>query len=555
MRGRSSITINRNPESLPKWPTIFVTVIAFAVYIMTLSPGVSWGHHSEDTGDLITAAWVLGIPHPTGYPLFCMLGWIWSHTVAIGSVAWRMNLLSALWAALASGIMARAVWSSLRLLPSESLEKIPRYARIIASISSGLTLALATDTWKLAVVSEVYTLNLFFISLISWILIELVLAARESEQIEDESEAGRKWGEKRRRLVILLGFTWGLALTNHLTSLFLLPGILIILAYGKIRIRFKTYLAGAGMTALALLLYLYLPIRSAMNPPLDWGNPETVGNFIWVVTGKQFRRLMFTMLPYQMLGRVLWYSSVPGEIGVPAGLLSLMGLCRLILAKGRHLILILIYTVLLVASGFLYLTSYSIWDPEGYLLPMLWAISFWAGWGIAMATLVPKEAVKFTSGLLILLLITAPIVSMVSHWTEVDLSANHDAMRFGEESFANFDKNALVIEVRYERAFTLWYYGEVEYAKSRPDVAVIYVEHMQFDWGLDLFRRKYPDLTIPDAPLRGGVPDQINAAWIIEHNIDKRPIYSGAMFDELVEKGYRFEGVGIMFRVLPPVDR
>ena len=68
-----------NPEKpgrdrLPFWLSFWTWLIAMAVYLLTLSPGVSWAHHSEDSGDLITSAWVLGIPHPTGYPLFCMTG-------------------------------------------------------------------------------------------------------------------------------------------------------------------------------------------------------------------------------------------------------------------------------------------------------------------------------------------------------------------------------------------------------------------------------------------------------------------------------------------------
>jgi len=534
----------KNPlsESLPIWPTALVSVITFIIYIMTLSPGVSWAHHSEDSGDLITAAYTLGIPHPTGYPLYCLLGWVWSHVVMTGTVAWRMNLLSALFGALASGIMVRAVWSSFKLLSKENYQKIPRSAKIIAAISSGLILGLAVDTWKLSVVAEVYTLNLFFVSVISWILIELLI----------DAENGVDLPKRKLLLISMLGFSWGLALTNHLTSIFLFPGMAIILIFGGLRLNLKILLTGIGCTVAALLVYLYLPIRSAMEPSLDWGNPQTVGNFIWVVTGKQFRKLMFTLLPFQMLGQIVRYTTVPGELGVPAAVLSLLGLCRLILEKNKRLLLLFIYTALLVVSTFFYLSSYAIWDPEGYLLPMLWALSFWAGWGIALLTLIPEELRKFSYTLLVLLLIASPVVSMVGHWKDVDLSANHNAIRFGEESFEAFEENALVIEMRYERAFTLWYYREIEYAETRDDVAVVFIEHMQFDWGLELLKRKYPDLILPETPLTGGEMDEINAEWIVENNIDDRPIYSGAMVDELSEKGYRFVGVGLMFRVFPP---
>ena len=71
-------------------------VIAFAVYWFTLAPAVWVG----DSGELIAAAHTLGIPHPTGYPLWLLLVKGFSSVVPFGSVAWRANLFSALCAPL-----------------------------------------------------------------------------------------------------------------------------------------------------------------------------------------------------------------------------------------------------------------------------------------------------------------------------------------------------------------------------------------------------------------------------------------------------------------------
>jgi len=539
-----------NPEKpgrdrLPFWLSFWTWLIAMAVYLLTLSPGVSWAHHSEDSGDLITSAWVLGIPHPTGYPLFCMTGWVWSHLVPLGSVAWRMNALSALWGALAAAITVRTVWTGFDLLSAQDARRLTRFARSAAALSSGLILAFATDVWSLSIVTEVYSLNLFFVALIGWILIELLAGARKTGGEAD-------WEKRRGRLVALLGLSWGLALTNHLTSLFLFPGIALILAMGVPGLKFRELAKGVMWFALALLLYLYLPIRSAMNPPLDWGNPQTLRNFIWVVTGRQFRSLMFALMPFQMLGRIMRFSSIPWELGGFGALAAGLGACRLFLGKSRGEILWLVHTLLMVGSGLFYLASYHIWDPEGYLLPMIWASAVWAGWLLALVLWAPERLLVLARGIAVLILVLGVAVGLKSHWW-VDSSGTYDAMQFGEESFASFDKNAVVLEVRYERAFTLWYYREVEYAGKRDDVAIVFVEHAGFDWGLDLLRRKYPSLVLPPEPITLKEKEAATAAWIIEHNIDKRPVYSGATVDALVEKGYRFEGVGLLYRVLPPV--
>jgi hypothetical protein len=289
-----------------------------------------------------------------------------------------------------------------------------------------------------------------------------------------------------------------------------------------------------------------------MNPPLDWGNPENLDGFIWVVTGRQFRKLMFVLLPYQMLHQVMTHSSVPEELGAMGALAAMAGICRLVMARARMILSLLVHSLLLVAGSMFYLASYYIWDPEGYLLPMVWAVSFWAGWAPALLVELPTRMRRLGSAVAMILLVCAPIYALFAHWSKVDLSANYEAMRFGREAFDAFEKNALAIEARYERAFTLWYYRDVEYAGARDDVAVIFAEHGLFKWGLDLFSREYPDLILPQEPITGENRDARTAAFIIENNIDRRPVYCGAIVTSLEEEGYRFEAVGLMYRVFPP---
>src|SRR5258706_11086582 len=69
---------------------IAVFGIALVVYVRTLLPGPSFGDWAEM--QFIPAQ--LGIPHPTGYPLYVLLGWLFS-LVPIGSWAYPAHLLSA----------------------------------------------------------------------------------------------------------------------------------------------------------------------------------------------------------------------------------------------------------------------------------------------------------------------------------------------------------------------------------------------------------------------------------------------------------------------------
>lgn len=83
-----------NPVRIKRYMGLLVFLISFTVYLMTLAPTVYVG----DSGELIAASYTLGIPHPPGYPLFTILGKIFITFIPIGSIAYRVNLLSAFFA-------------------------------------------------------------------------------------------------------------------------------------------------------------------------------------------------------------------------------------------------------------------------------------------------------------------------------------------------------------------------------------------------------------------------------------------------------------------------
>ncbi|MDB5092585.1 MAG: hypothetical protein JWO85_686, partial [Candidatus Eremiobacteraeota bacterium] len=70
--------------------------IAFAVPLIVLLATVRTSVGFWDTGDLQTVAWIGGIPYPTGYPLYVVAGWLWTHALPVASVAARVNALSAI---------------------------------------------------------------------------------------------------------------------------------------------------------------------------------------------------------------------------------------------------------------------------------------------------------------------------------------------------------------------------------------------------------------------------------------------------------------------------
>src|SRR3989338_220210 len=81
------------------WATFAVVQL---VYFFTLAPSVTL----QDSGELVTAAAGLGVPHPPGYPFWTMITWLFIHLVPFGNIAWRANLCSSFFGALSCGVVA-----------------------------------------------------------------------------------------------------------------------------------------------------------------------------------------------------------------------------------------------------------------------------------------------------------------------------------------------------------------------------------------------------------------------------------------------------------------
>jgi hypothetical protein len=85
--------------SRPIFLAIFVAVVAFVVYLQTLAPSVDF----IDAGELATDCATLGICHPTGYPVFTLIGWVFAHLPIASTVILRMNIMAAFFTALGAG--------------------------------------------------------------------------------------------------------------------------------------------------------------------------------------------------------------------------------------------------------------------------------------------------------------------------------------------------------------------------------------------------------------------------------------------------------------------
>lgn len=223
-----------------------VTVVAFVVYLFTLQPSVPGG----DSPELITAAFTLGIAHPPGYPLYTLLahGFTW---LPYGTVAWRVNLMSAVFDAAAAGVLAFAA---------------ARFCRHVwAGVVAGGLFAFAPVIWAYAVVAEVFALHHFSMAVLVALAVEFDVQAPQ----------------QRRGFVRAAALVFGLSLSNHQTALFLGAPLLSWMLWSTraTSLRLPELVRLGALFLAGFLPYLYLPLAAQRVPVIAWGDASTWEGF------------------------------------------------------------------------------------------------------------------------------------------------------------------------------------------------------------------------------------------------------------------------------------
>lgn len=233
-----------------KWSAL-LAVGLFAVY----AAGAARTIYVGDSGELVTAVALLGIPHPSGYPLYVLLGKLFTLLVPWGSLAFRMSLFSAACAAAACGVVHR-LCLRLGLHP-------------VAALTGALLLAFAPSFWGEANVQRVYSLDALFVA-----------AA---------TATAFAWHRGRRpRSLIAAFFLCGLGAANHTFMAVYAVALALFALSVRPRPAPRTWALALLALGLGLLPYLYLPLRSRADPALDWGNPESLAAFLRVVSRRDF---------------------------------------------------------------------------------------------------------------------------------------------------------------------------------------------------------------------------------------------------------------------------
>lgn len=464
-----------------------IFLFSMTLYLLTLAPTVTF----EDSGELIAAAFNLGVPHQPGYPLFTMLGRVFS-LLPLGEVAYRLNLMSAVLSALGAVLTG---WTALLVIeevfPTEADDRafarspLSAYA---AALAAGILMAGAFENWEQSIITEVYGLNTFFVGAI---LLLTVIWHRRSAPGE------------RMRYYLLICYTIGLTLSNHTTSLMFIP---ILFGFGLIVQReffweVRNILSGLGAMIAGLLPYLYLPLASRHDPLIDWGDPETLTNFLRTVARHQYN-LDDPQTLARFSAQIGAYFDLLSEQWFPALLLlALPGLWALWRRRRPYFWLSLLFLVFAMPIT-TYMTNFDVaaadpfvaaehralvsvfYIPSYIYLALLMGVGIYA---LGQWQLIPRRWGS-TVALLALLLAAVPayrnfrLLDMSGYWFARDYGENLFRMAApGAQIWANWDP----------------YYFPTNYLQfvegQRPDVLVIDQQLLRRSWYIQWLRDHYSD--------------------------------------------------------------
>ena len=422
-----------------------VAGLALAVYWRTASPTITFRHDGPDSGDLVTAAINLGIPHPTGYPLYTML----AHLVTLlpGEPAGNVSRFSGLCAALAVGVLVLASYAATTNRAKDGNAVV----HLVAAATAGGMLAFGSLLWSQATIPEVYAQSALLVALWLWLVVAAGRPARP----------------------YLLALVFGLVLAHHVAAALLLPSLW---PYARAIRRWLTpRRAGALLLCLlpGLAMYVYLPLRASAQPVPNWGQASEWSGFVWLVTGKAYQSYLGGLLAQQWPRRLAaWLSIWVRELGVVGLALVLLGLWKAWDSDRRRTLHGLTYLALTSA----YAIAYGTTDSYVYLVPVALFVALWLAEGAAALLVELREWLyargrRTLSTVALLAVLVLPAGSLVARFATMDLSQDQEAYQAGMSLLQGAEPEAVLISRGDLQTFPLWYcrYG----LGQRRDVTVV----------------------------------------------------------------------------------
>lgn len=437
---------NANPIFLRIAFGLFFLIVAI-IYFHNVTRDI----YSGDIGDLVTASYVMGVAHPPGYPLFTMLGFLFTHLPFAVPVVTKVAYVSTLFSLIGLGIFSYFSYRTTK--------------HVYLSLLTTAVLAFSYFYWIYAEIPEVFGLNNFFVILI------LVLALLFYQT-------------KKLHFLYLLGFVTGLSLTHHHTILFVLPAaLLLVLRHFKLLISHWSIIPLGILSFLSgLIPYLYVPFAASQDPIVNWDNVNSWERFVHLVMRKDYGFAPTlqgtTPLPIKFILVRDYLMTLADNYSYQIVFVALLGIVKLI-RLDKWLAFCLLFAFVLSGPFFIFYAAPPIATTAGWgIIERMYTFSsvtfiFFVPFGFLLikdffAKRFPKK-VYGTAVLLYFLII--PLFMVYYNFPKADLSKTTIGNNLALDIVTPLPKNALLFMEGDTTTFNLWYVHHV--LKTRQDIGII----------------------------------------------------------------------------------
>jgi hypothetical protein len=536
---------------------LVVFVGAMALYLKTMAQSIYWG----DSAAFAASNFILGLPHSPSFPLYTLLGRVFNLAPNL-SPAFASNLMSAFFAALSVAIFfvliqrlaETPVLQSARnrimlgskkidfgnenladetiMVETDSISK-PAIV-IIPCLAATMLFAVSLPVWLSAVRAEVYSLNLFMILLATLLTFRGITIAKS-------------------RPFLLGVWIYALSFANHpLLSLAFAPAFAYLIFVYFHNVGYRPAVLGViGLAfVLSFSIYFYLPIRSALEPPINWGRPSGIESFFAAITrsSDMVNLAQMTVAPdyVDRLRKIGLFSA--GQIGWPLIGITLIGFVGMYKISRKiflyfPLAFIANLGVIIWAADF----SPRNYDLVNYLAP-LYAILLITSVAGVLYLMRYRVAALQSSIAITALLGTFIYLSYPKNRAAADISRLDGPEVMIGQALKNIPSGSIIIAAEDDLLLPLWYSAYVDStAKNYRIISAGGMMNPQYRKQLTI---NYPDVVFPP-DFSEEIPASAESLTVqlCRFNAPNRDVY--LQFGAPGVDFSRIEPFGVMFKYMP----